>query len=154
MELSIGDELPDITLADQDGAWIKLRDFANQPVVVFFYPKDNTPVCNIEACEFEAHYNDLKNAGVKVFGISKDSVSSHKKFATRFHLEYRLLSDVKGEAEQKFGVGRKLFGLLQNRVTFIFGKGGKLIHTIHAQFNGRRHVDETLSVLNIETGSH
>lgn len=151
MGLSIGDNLPDITLADQDGAWLKLRDYVGQPVVVFFYPKDNTPVCNIEACEFEAHYGELKSAGVKVFGISKDSVSSHKKFATRFHLEYRLLSDVNGEAEKLFGVGRKLFGLLQDRITFIFDKEGRLMHTIKSQLNGRLHVEETLSVLNIET---
>lgn len=151
MELKIGDDLPDITLADQDGAWTKLRDYVGQPVVVFFYPRDNTPVCNIEACEFEAHYSELKNAGVKVFGVSEDSVSSHKKFATRFHLEYRLLSDVKGEAEKKFGVGKKLFGLLKDRVTFVFDKEGKLMHTIKSQLNGRRHVDETLSILNIKS---
>lgn len=150
MKLKIGDDLPDITLADQDGAWISLRKFIGQPVVVFFYPRDNTPVCNIEACEFEAHYSDLKNAGVKVFGVSEDSVSSHKKFATRFHLEYRLLSDVNGEGEKAFGVGKKFFGLLKDRVTFIFDKEGKLIHTIKSQLNGRRHVDETLSILNIK----
>ena len=154
MELTKGDELPDITLADQDGAWIKLRDFVGQPVVVFFYPRDNTPVCNIEACEFDAHYSDLKKAGVKVFGVSEDTVSSHKKFATRFHLEYRLLSDVNREAERAFGVGRKLFGLLKDRVTFIFDKQGKLMHTIKSQLNGRRHVDEALSVLNIKTETH
>lgn len=154
MELNIGDSLPNITLADQDGAWTKLGDYVGQPVVVFFYPKNDTPVCNIEACHFETHYNDLKNAGVKVFGISKDGVSSHKKFSTRFHLEYRLLSDAKGEAEKLFGVGRKLFGLLQDRITFIFDKEGKLIHKINAQFNGRRHADEALAVLNIETHSH
>lgn len=150
MGLNIGDNLPDVTLADQDGAWIKLRDYVGQPVVVFFYPKDNTPVCNIEVCEFEAHYGKLKSAGVKVFGISKDGVSSHKKFATRFHLEYRLLSDVNGEAEKSFGVGKSLFGLLQDRITFVFDKEGKLMHTIKSQLNGRKHVDETLSVLNIE----
>jgi len=154
MELNIGDKIPDITLADQDGAWTKLREYIGQPVVIFFYPKDNTPVCNIEACHFETHYNDLKNAGVKVFGISKDSVSTHKKYSTRFHLEYRLLSDVKGEAEKQFGVGRKLFGLLQDRITFIFDKEGKLIHKINAQFDGKRHADEALSILNIKATSH
>lgn len=151
MELNIGDEIPDVNLADQDGAWTKLRDFIGQPIVVFFYPKDNTPVCNIEACHFESHYNDLKNAGVKVFGISKDGVSSHKKFSIRFHLEYRLLSDSKGEAGKLFGVGSKLFGLIQDRVTFVFDKEGKLIHKINSQFDGRRHADEAMSVLNIST---
>lgn len=151
MELNIGDDLPDITLADQDGAWTSLRDYIGQPVVVFFYPKDDTPVCNIEVCHFEAHYHDLKNAGVKIFGISKDSVSTHKKYSTRFHLEYRLLSDAKGEAEKEFGIGRKLFGLLQDRVTFIFDKEGKLIHKINSQFDGRRHADEAMFVLNIKS---
>lgn len=150
MKMKKGDQIPDITLSDQDGARINLRRFVDQALIVFFYPKDNTPVCTAEACLFEAHYKELKEEGAEVIGISTDPVSSHKKFATRYHLDYRLLSDPDGEAERAFGVKRKLFGLIKERVTFIFNKEGKLVHTIQSQYNGKRHVKEALAALNTD----
>lgn len=147
-KLSVGSNLPDFTLDDQDGKPVRIHDYLGKPLVIYFYPKDDTPVCTIEACSFEANYNEFKELDAEVFGISADSVASHKKFAARHGLTFKLLSDSEKVVEKTFGVKRNLFGLLQERITFIFDKQGKLIHTFQSQFNGKKHIREALTALN------
>lgn len=147
MKLQIGELLPEFSLADQNGQVISIKDFIGRPLVIFFYPKDDTPVCTIEACSFEANYNEFKDLDAEVFGISADSVASHKRFATKHQLTFKLLSDANNEVEKLFGVKRNLFGLLQERVTFIFDKKGVLIHLFQSQLNGKKHIKEALSAL-------
>jgi len=146
--LKKGDPLPKISLKNQDGLTINLKDFVGQnPVVVYFYPKDNTPGCTKEACEFRDNYEEFDRIGAKVFGISGDSVASHEKFAARLHLNFDLLSDPKREAEKAFGVPRNLFGLLPGRVTFVFDRNGTTIKTINSATNPKLHQTEALKVL-------
>lgn len=146
-KLKAGAQLPDFTLDDQDGNPVRIHEYLGKPIVIYFYPKDDTPVCTIEACSFEANYNEFKALDAEVFGISTDSVASHKKFATRHGLTFKLLSDSKRSVEKIFGVKRNLFGLLQERITFIFDRNGKLIHTFQSQFNGKKHIREALAAL-------
>ncbi|MEO9802916.1 MAG: peroxiredoxin [Reichenbachiella sp.] len=147
MKLQIGELLPGFSLADQDDQMIAIQDFVGRPLVIFFYPKDDTPVCTIEACTFESNYNEFKNLDAEVFGISADSVNSHKRFATKHGLTFKLLSDSKNEVEKLFGVKRNLFGLLQERITFIFDEKGILIHSFQSQLNGKKHIREALLAL-------
>ncbi|MEO9964941.1 MAG: peroxiredoxin [Reichenbachiella sp.] len=147
MTLQIGDLIPEFTLADQDNQEVAIRDYIGRPLVIFFYPKDDTPVCTIEACSFEANYNEFKNLDAEVFGISADSIKSHKRFATKHGLTFKLLSDSQKEVEQLFGIKRNLFGLLLERITFIFDREGRLLHRFQSQFNGKKHIKEALAAL-------
>lgn len=152
MKLKIGDDLPHFELQDQHGELVSIKDSMGKPLVIFFYPKDNTPVCTIEACTFESNYNEFKDLNAAVFGISADSVKSHSKFAAKHGLTFQLLSDTKHEVERQFGVKRNLLGLLQERITFIFDSQGKLMHVFQSQFNGKKHITEALAALRSSKG--
>jgi peroxiredoxin len=129
MSIAIGDKLPDIRLPANGGRQIGLRDYKGKALVVYFYPRDNTPGCTVEAQEFTALYPRLVKAGADVVGVSKDSVKSHDNFCAKFGFPYALLSDAGGELCQAFGAiveksmyGRKYMGI--DRCTFLFdGKG-------------------------------
>lgn len=129
--LEIGMKAPDFTLLDKDGNAVSLSDFYGKKVVIYFYPKDNTPGCTRQACAFAASYNEFKNRGVEVIGISKDSVASHEKFAQKYGLPFILLADPEREAIEKYGVwkekklyGKTSFGIV--RTTFIVDEQGKI----------------------------
>lgn len=129
--LEIGMKAPDFTLLDKDGNAVSLSDFYGKKVVIYFYPKDNTPGCTRQACAFAASYNEFKNKGVEVIGISKDSVASHEKFAQKYGLPFILLADPEREAIEKYGVwrekklyGKTSFGIV--RTTFIVDEQGKI----------------------------
>lgn len=146
--LKIGDAIPEISLKDQEGNVIHLPSFAgNNSLVVYFYPKDETPGCTQEACGFRDHAEQFEEAGAQILGISGDSVSSHRQFATRHHLNFRLLSDINRVAEKAFGVPRNLLGLLPGRVTYVFNKKGKLIATYSSAAQVRKHVTQSLKAL-------
>ena len=114
-----GDALPEISLPDQDGKEVFLSSFKGTPLVIYFYPKNNTSGCTAEACSFRDHYEKFKELGAEVIGISGDSVSSHYKVREKKKLLFILLSDKNRYAEKVFGVPRNLFGTLPGRVTFI-----------------------------------
>lgn len=145
--LNKGDLIPNIELEDQDGNIVSLTSFSGRPLVIYFYPKDNTRVCTAQACGFRDHYEDFKSVGAEVIGISGDSSNSHKKVATKRNLPFVLLSDPKKKALKAFKVPSSLFGLLPGRVTFIADEEGKIIHTFRADFNADKHIKQALKVL-------
>ena len=129
--LNIGDKAPAFTLKDKDGADVSLSDFAGKKVVLYFYPKDNTPGCTRQACAFAAAYREFKKKGAVVIGVSRDSVASHVKFADKFSLPFILLSDPELEAIRAYGVwqekknyGKVTMGVV--RTTFIIDGDGKI----------------------------
>jgi peroxiredoxin len=131
MSIAIGDKLPAIKLPASGGSEVSLRDYKGRKLVVYFYPRDNTPGCTLEGQEFTALYKQYTKAGADIVGVSKDSVKSHDKFCAKFGFPYILLSDTDGELCQAFGAiveksmyGRKYMGI--DRCTFLFDAGGVL----------------------------
>lgn len=131
MILEAGNQAPDFELQDSQGDLRKLSDYAGQTIVVYFYPKDDTPGCTKEACSFRDSYHDFKAAGVEVIGISPDNVKSHSKFSEKHDLPFILLSDPEHKVCEAYGVwglkkfmGREYYGVL--RTTFVIGPDGKI----------------------------
>ena len=127
--LEAGMKAPEFTLTDKDGNEVSLSDFLGKKVVLYFYPKDNTPGCTRQACAFATSYAEFKNRGIEVIGVSKDSVASHAKFAEKYGLPFILLSDPELIAIQAYGVWqeKKLYGKLSFgvvRTTFIIDENG------------------------------
>jgi len=120
--LKVGTKAPDFKLLDQDGKEQKLSSYADSLVLIYFYPKDDTPGCTKEACAIRDAYKDFERAGVKVFGISKDSVESHKKFQKKYDLPFTLLSDPKREVITKYDAVKEIFGNLgTKRISYLLG---------------------------------
>jgi peroxiredoxin Q/BCP len=129
--LEVGKKAPAFTLESSDGGKVKLSDYAGQIVVLYFYPRDNTPGCTVEANEFNAALPALKKLGAVVLGVSKDSIASHGKFRDKFGLAFPLLSDPDGKVMQSYGAwgdkvmyGKKLKGII--RSTVLIGRDGKV----------------------------
>ncbi len=129
--IEVGKKAPAFTLESSDGDKVKLSDFAGKPVVVYFYPRDNTPGCTVEAQEFTAAMPAFKKAGAVVFGVSKDSIASHCKFRDKYGLSFPLLSDPEGKVLEAYGAwgdkvmyGKKMKGVI--RSTVLIGKDGKV----------------------------
>lgn len=144
---NVGDKAPDFALTDANGGTVRLEDFRGKKnVVLFFYPKDDTPGCTIEACTFRDRYDDFAAAGAEVIGISADSAESHQRFAKRHELPMRLLSDESGKVREAFGV-TPMLGLLPGRVTFLIDKNGVVRHVTRARFKFKEHVHASLELL-------
>ena len=131
--LEVGTKAPDFTLPDKNGAPVSLSDFAGKRVVLYFYPKDNTPGCTRQACAFAAAYDQFKAKNAVVIGISKDSAASHAKFRQKFSLPFVLLADPELQAIQAYGVWqeKKLYGKTSMgvvRTTFIIDEEGFIRH--------------------------
>ena len=129
--LNINDKAPEFTLKNKDGIDVSLSDFLGKRVVLYFYPKDNTPGCTRQACAFAGAYNAFKEKGIEVIGISKDSLASHKKFAEKYNLPFVLLSDPDLQAIKDYDVwqekkmcGKTSFGVV--RTTFIIDEKGNI----------------------------
>lgn len=143
-ELKAGDRAPSFSLPTQTGdEWDLERALESGPVVLFFYPKDETPVCTAEACSFRDQHEVFVEHGAQVVGVSSDSVSSHQSFASHHKLPYTLLSDRDGQVRAKFGVGKTL-GLFDGRVTFVIDKDRTIRHVFRSALAAQRHVDEAL----------
>ena len=131
----IGMKAPEFTLTDKDGNAVRLADFLGRKVVLYFYPKDNTPGCTRQACAFAAAYEGFKAANVAVIGISKDSVASHQKFAQKYELPFVLLSDPELQAIQAYDAWqeKKMYGKVSMgvvRCTYIIDENGLIAHVI------------------------
>jgi peroxiredoxin Q/BCP len=145
--LGAGDRAPDFTRPDQDGNPVTLSGFrGHSNVIAYFYPKDDSPVCTRESCAFRDQYTAFSDAGAEVLGISSDSAASHKAFAKRHELPFRLLSDEAGRVRRVFRVPSTL-GLLPGRVTYVIDKQGVIRHAFNSQLAPTRHVEEALAVL-------
>ncbi len=146
-KVEVGDIAPDFTLPDQSGKPVSLRDFrGSKNIVLYFYPKDNTPGCTAEAKAFRDSYEVFKEAGAEVIGISSDSEESHQQFAAQCQLPFILLSDRDSAVRKLYGVPATL-GLLPGRVTYVIDKQGVVRHIFSSQFAPQKHIAEALQVL-------
>ncbi len=147
MPVKIGDTAPDFTLSSQSGSPVSLKDFhGKQCLVIYFYPKDDTPGCTTESCAFRDQYEVFKSAGAEVIGISADSLESHQQFATKYQLPFTLLSDVGNKVRKLYGVP-STFGLLPGRVTYVIDQQGVVQNIFNSQFNFKGHIEESLKIL-------
>jgi len=146
-EVKVGSVAPDFTLPSQAGEMVSLKDFSGRkPVVLFFYPKDDSPGCTKEVCAFRDNFEEFSKLDAQVIGISSDSVESHRRFAAKHDLSFPLLSDEGGNIRRLYGVP-KTFGLIPGRVTYIIDKEGVVRHVFSSQLSVQRHVQEALAAL-------
>jgi thioredoxin-dependent peroxiredoxin len=146
-KIRVGDRAPDFSGTTQDGSVIRLSDVLKKRVVVlFFYPKDGTPVCTKEACSFRDSYRQFLDAGAEVIGISSDSAETHRDFAKQHDLSFQLISDEGGSLRKSFGVPRTL-GLFPGRVTYVIDRTGIVRLIFSAQFATEEHVRRALGAV-------
>lgn len=145
-----GDRAPDFSLKDTEGNTVKLSDFKGKNIVLYFYPKDNTPGCTAEACSFRDNHNAYKNKGIVVLGVSMDDQKSHRKFAEKYKLPFTLLCDATGEVCRKYGaygkkkfMGREYKGIL--RKTFLISKSGRIKQIIN-NVKCNTHAEDVLNL--------
>lgn len=148
MALKVGDKAPEFEVNDQDGNLVRLKDLRGKKIVLYFYPKDNTPGCTAESCNLRDNYELLQSQGYEVFGISKDSEKSHQKFIENQNLPFSLLADVEKEVHNMYGTwveksmyGRKYMGTA--RVTFIIDESG-MIEEIIEKVKTKDHTAQIL----------
>jgi len=144
MEVKEGESFPEFKLKADDGKEVSLSDLKGKKSVVYFYPKDNTPGCTKEACSFRDNINFFKSIGIPVFGISIDSIESHKKFKSKYSIPFTLLSDSDKKVVTKLGI-RSISGVAL-RVTFILDENGKILK-IYPKVSPDRHAEEILEFL-------
>lgn len=148
MALKIGDKAPEFTVSDQNGNDVSLADFKGKKVVLFFYPKDNTPTCTVEACNLRDNYKELQNMGYEVLGISTDSAKKHQNFIGKHELPYTLLADTEKHVHELYDTwkekqmyGRKYMGTV--RTTFIIDENG-IIENIIEKVKAKEHTSQIL----------
>ncbi len=150
MAIKVGDKCPVFTLQDQNNESVSIQDkIGENNLVIYFYPKDDTPGCTAEACSFRDSYESFKDASCEVIGISSDSVEKHKNFAQKHRLSFTLLSDEDKKVRIAFGVPGSLFGLIPGRVTYIIDKNGIVRHIFNSMMNAEQHVTESLSIIKL-----
>jgi thioredoxin-dependent peroxiredoxin len=138
----VGDKAPAFSAQDQNGKAVQLSDFAGkQAVLLYFYPKDNTPGCTKEACGFRDRLDDLKKKGVAVLGVSRDDAASHKKFIADHNLTFPLLVDTDGKVTETYGAGMAGRNYLSRRISFLIDKNGKIVHVTDAS-SADKHLEE------------
>ncbi|PIF60558.1 peroxiredoxin [Flavobacterium sp. 11] len=147
MGLKVGDIIPNFKAKDANGNDFDSENIVGKkPLVIYFYPKDNTPGCTAEACSFRDQYEDFKDLGAEVIGISSDSVSSHQQFSELYKLPFILLSDNDKKIKTLFGVPSGLFGLLPGRVTYVTDKNG-VIQMIFDSVLATKHIPKALQAI-------
>ncbi len=148
--LKVGDQAPDFSVKDQSGNEIKLSDYAGKRVVIYFYPKDNTPGCTAQACNIRDNYSDLEKEGIVILGVSADSEASHEKFINKFDLPFTLLADVDKKMLNDYGVWgeKKFMGRVYDgihRTTFIMDES----HTIVGIIEKPKTKDHSREILEV-----
>ncbi len=153
-QLKKGDIAPDFAAVNQDGEEVSLADFKGKKLILYFYPKDNTPGCTNEACNFRDHYNYWLKKGFAVVGVSPDSIASHQKFIAKYRLPFPLLSDPDKKIIRAYGVwglkklyGREYEGLI--RSTFVIDEEGK-IEEVFGKVKTKEHTEQIIKTLNLE----
>jgi thioredoxin-dependent peroxiredoxin len=147
MKVAVGHKAPDFTLPSTTGAPVTLSSLLDRrTVVLFFYPKDDTPGCSVEACTFRDLHDAFVAAGAEVVGVSSDSVDSHERFIRKHRLPMTLVSDVGGAVRALYGVPPTL-GLLPGRATFVIDRTGTVRHVFVSQFRVRQHASEALEIV-------
>lgn len=149
--LNIGDKAPEFKAINQDGNTIALTDFIGKRVILYFYPKDNTPGCTAEACNLNDNYEELTSKGIEVIGVSPDGIDSHQKFTAKYNLAFNLIADTEKEIIEKYGVwgeknlyGKKSMGLL--RTTFVIDVNGN-IELVIKKVKTKEHTNQILEKL-------
>ena len=149
--MKVGQKAPEFSVVDDSGKTVKLSDFKGKKVVLYFYPKDDTPGCTKEACNFRDGITEIKKQGAVVLGVSADSAESHKKFKTKFDLNFQLLADTDKKIVESYEVwkeksmyGKKYMGI--ERTTYLIGEDGKVTH-IFPKVKVDEHYDEVLAAL-------
>lgn len=146
--LKTGEKMPFFSLPDQHGDLVDIETFlGKKTLVIYFYPKDYTPGCTLEACGFRDQYEVFKENGAEVIGISTDGSARHSSFAKSYGLDFILLSDQDKKTEKLFGVPRSMFGLLGGRVTFIVDQSGIIRHVFQSLAQATQHVEQALKVV-------
>ena len=145
--IKVGDVAPNFSLADQSGKTVSLKELLGEKwVVLYFYPKDDTPGCTAESCAFRDSYDVFKEAGAEVIGVSGDSTQSHQQFAQKYNLPFTLLSDKNNQLRKVYGVPTTLF-ILPGRVTYVINPEGIVKHIFNSQLDFKAHVDEALNAI-------
>lgn len=146
--LEIGDKVPSFNLKDQFGRSFDSDEYTGKsPMVIYFYPKDDTPGCTKEACSFRDSYEKFTDKNIKVIGISADDVESHKNFADKYNLPFTLLADTDNKVRNLFGVKSNILGLIPGRVTYVINKSGEIIFIYDSQFKATKHIEESLKAI-------
>ena len=146
-EVTVGQLAPEFELPDQTGQLHSLEDYRDQWVVLYFYPKDETPGCTTQACEFRDDIFAFRDANAQILGVSFDDMESHQKFAEAYNLPFPLLADVKGKAADAYGVRTRMFGMkVAKRQTFLIDPNGKLVKH-YKKVEPETHSDQVLADL-------
>jgi peroxiredoxin Q/BCP len=146
--IEVGSHVPEFILPDQDGNLFSVNSvLGKKNLVIYFYPKDDSPGCTKEACSFRDSFEVFNEADALIIGISGQSVESHKQFADKYRLSFTLLSDEGDKVRKLFGVPVNFLGLLPGRVTYVADKSGKVVYIFNSQTQAEKHVDEALRVL-------
>ncbi|PTL83901.1 peroxiredoxin [Vitiosangium sp. GDMCC 1.1324] len=149
MAIKVGDQAPDFTFTQKDGNPGSLKSLLQKKkaVVLYFYPKDETPGCTAQACSFRDSYESFTEVGAEVIGVSHDSSSSHDSFASKHRLPFTLISDGDGALRKSYGVPRSFLGLLPGRVTYVIDHNGVVQHVFNSQIQATKHISEALEVV-------
>ena len=148
-KISVGNNIPSFELKDQNGNLFQTDSvLGRKNLVIYFYPKDDSPGCTKEACAFRDQFKVFEDADALIIGISAQSVESHFNFAKKHNLNYTLLSDAGNKVRKLFGVPSNLFGLISGRVTYVVNKDGKVVFMFNSQIEAEKHVEEALRILN------
>lgn len=146
-KLKTGDKIPSFTLTDQNGNLFNIDTIKGKKnMVIYFYPKNETKICTVQACSFRDAYQDFQELGCEVIGISSDNVKSHISFTENHSLPFTLLSDGNKKVRKLFGVSNDLF-VIPGRVTYVINKEGFIIHVFNDQLSASKHIKEALKAL-------
>ena len=148
MNIDIGDVFPDFILSDENGDEFDLdRDFTNSYLVLYFYPKDETPGCTKQACYFKDFYEDFKKFDCEIIGLSSDNKNNHEKFKNNFRLPFKLLSDKNSRLRKELKLPKDFFGLSPGRITFLINKNKKILFIHRSSLNMKSHINSVLRYL-------